>query len=287
MKPKRWNLGYVEGGLSVMVNSILFGLQFWVGTRANSVSLKASAWHTLSDTLTSLIVIMGFWVASRKADREHPFGHGRAEVIAAVIIGTLLAVVGFNFMQDSVLRLKNYQSALFGSTAIMIHTLSILIKEALAQFSFWAGRKTQSTVLMADGWHHRSDAIGSVLIVAGALFGRYFWWLDGALGIMVSLLILYAAYDILKEAIGPILGESPGPALRNQLKKMVKEAAPMRCDFHHVHLHNYGGHKELTFHIKLPPAMNLKDSHEIATKLEERIRKDLNIEATIHTEPFL
>lgn len=287
MKIKSVNLGYLEGWISVAVNTLLFGFKIWVGVKVNSISMKADAWHTLSDTLTSLVVIMGFWIASRKADREHPFGHGRAEVIAAVIIGTLLAVVGANFMQDSILRLKNYQSASFGIMAIIIFSVSVLFKEALAEFSLWAGRKINSAALTADGWHHRSDAIASGLIVIGALFHRYFWWLDGVLGILVSLLILYTAFDILKESIGPILGESPSPALRNQIRKLVDETIPMHCDFHHVHLHNYGDHKELTFHIKLPSDMNLLDSHEIATKLEERIRKDLSMETTIHTEPFL
>jgi cation diffusion facilitator family transporter len=181
MDIQKQQLGYIEGWLSTVLNTLLFGLKLWVGIRAGSVAMVADAWHTLSDTLTSIVVIFGFWIAGKPQDREHPFGHGRAEVIGAVVIGTLLAVVGFNFLVKSYHQLRNPQHVNFSLFSIVVFAISIVLKEALAQFSLWAGKKVKSQSLIADGWHHRSDAIASALIVIGALFGKTFWWIDGVL----------------------------------------------------------------------------------------------------------
>jgi len=202
--------GYLEGGISIILNTALFAVKFAVGVRCASVAMTADAWHTLSDSLTSLVVILGFWISSRPADRKHPFGHGRAESVAAIIIGTLLAVVAAFFLRESVLKLASpdrFPSVRFDAASIALFLISAGMKEAMARFSLWAGRKMGSGALIADGWHHRSDAVASALIVAGALLSDRFRWMDGALGTGVSLLILYAAYDVILSASSVSLGE--------------------------------------------------------------------------------
>jgi cation diffusion facilitator family transporter len=278
-------LGYTEGWLSIALNTILFVVKYWAGTQSASVAMVADAWHTLSDTFTSVIILLSFWLAARPPDKNHPFGHGRAEVIAAIIIGTLLAVVGLTFLKESIMRLEHYRAAQFTTLAIAIFGVSVLVKEALAQYSFWAGKEIDSKALLADGWHHRSDAIASGLIVVGALAGSYFWWIDGVMGISVSALILYVTYGILKDAVNSILGERPDPRLEGQLQALITRIAPAASCVHHLHLHRYGDHAELTLHVKLPRRMNLEEAHELATRLEEAIRKELNLEPTIHLEP--
>ncbi len=286
MQNKTQFLGYTEGWLSVGINVLLFGLKYWAGIKSNSVAMTADAWHTMSDTFTSLIIVVSFWIAARPADEHHPFGHGRAEAIAAIIIGTLLAVIGVTFLKESILRLQHYQAAEFASFAILIFGISVIIKEGLAQFSMWAGREIQSQALIADGWHHRSDAIASGLIVIGALAGAYLWWIDGVMGIAVSALILYATYDILKGAVSSILGEKPDPKIEERIKSLITNIAPSASCLHHVHIHRYGDHIELTLHCKLPDDMNLKEAHDLATSVEKAIRKELNVEPTIHIEPL-
>lgn len=285
MKAGSRSLGYIEGWASVVINTALFGIKYWAGSRFGSVAMIADAWHTLSDTLTSIVVIVGFFIASRPADTGHPFGHGRAEPIGAVIIAVLLAVVGADFIRESIIRLRHFQAASFGISAIIVFTASVLIKEALAQFSYWAGRKINSSSLKADAWHHRSDAVASGLIVVGALFGKWIWWIDGAMGIAVSLLILYAAVDILRSAATSLLGERPSPDLEQRLHQIILAVTPLATNFHHLHVHTYGEHTELTFHLDLPPDMPLNDAHLLASRLEEAIRRDLGAEPTIHIEP--
>lgn len=282
---QRW--GYMEGWISVVLNAVLFAFKFWAGTGMKSIAMTADAWHTLSDTLTSVVVILGFWIMGKPADEKHPFGHARAENIAAIVIGVLLAVVGASFFRDSVLRLVNRQSAEFSLTAIIIFSISVLAKEGLARFAYWAGRKIDSQSVIADGWHHRSDAIASALIVAGALLGGTFWWMDGVLGIGVSFLILYAAFDVFRTTSSILLGESPDPKLRSDIEQAIRGECPEAHDVHHIHMHRYGNAAEVTVHIRLKPDMTVQQAHDLSRKVEQRIRNDLSMEATVHVEPMV
>jgi cation diffusion facilitator family transporter len=283
---ERQRLGYLEGWISVALNTTLFVFKYWVGSRLGSISMVADAWHTLSDTLTSVVVILGFWIMAKPPDEKHPFGHARAENIAAIVIGVLLAVVSASFFRDSVNRLATRKAATFSILGIAVFAVSVLAKEGLAQFAFRAGRKINSQSVIADGWHHRSDAIASALIVAGAVLGGAFWWIDGVLGIGVSLLILYAAFDIFRGTSSILLGESPDPKVRADIEGAVRAACPEAHDVHHIHMHRYGSAAEVTVHIRLRPDMSVQQSHDISLSVERRIRENLGMEATVHVEPM-
>ena len=285
MQESSKKLGYAEGIASVIINTLLFGLKIWVGTTSSSVAMTADAWHTLSDTLTSVVVIFGFWISSRPEDEEHPFGHGRAEVIATIIIATLLAVVGINFLKDSIQQLIVQRSASFSTVGLVVFAISVVIKEGLARFSIWAGKKTDSKSLLADGWHHRSDALASLIIVIGAVLGKYYWWVDGVLGIGVSALILYAAYDIAHDASDSLMGEKTGDDLIKRIKKIATDASPELMDIHHIHIHRYGEHLEITLHARLDKKTDIEDAHELSTKLEQKLRNELKADTTVHIEP--
>jgi len=279
-------LSYMQGWLSIAVNGLLFIFKYWAGFVTGSLALMADAWHTLSDSLSSVIVLIGAKISSKPPDKEHPFGHGRAELIAAVIIGVILGLIGFEFAKDSIARLVNHESVVFGKFAIWVTAISVIVKEALAQFSFWTSRKTGNPSLKADGWHHRSDAISSLIILIGIFAGKYFWWIDGILGLIVALLIFYAAYEIIKEGTDPLLGEKPDKDLLDDLRVIARQATGINTHLHHVHLHRYGEHIELTAHIRLPKTTTLEKAHEIADDIEMEIMNKLSIEATIHMEPL-
>jgi cation diffusion facilitator family transporter len=283
------SLGYLEGILSIIINTALFGVKIWIGTRSGSVAMVADAWHTLSDTLTSVVVIIGFWIVARKPDQKHPLGHGRAEAIASVVIAVLLAVVGVNFLVESVNRLRAHASASFSTLGLIVFLGSAVAKEALAKFSMWAGKKISSQSLIADGWHHRSDAIASALIVVGMvasrLGGATLWWIDGALGIAVALLILYASVDIFRASSSILLGEAPDPQIAASVRAIVSEVCGRATDVHHLHVHSYGMHHEITLHFRLPEATTVHESHRIASLVEQTIKATLGYEATVHVEP--
>lgn len=285
-KTNNKRLAFIEGWLSIVVNIFLFGIKYWAGVVTGSVAIIADAWHTLSDSVTSIIVIIGAKASSKPPDKEHPFGHGRAEIIGSVIIGVLLAVVAFDFLVESINKLRDGEGTVFGTFALVVTIVSILMKEGMAQYAFWAARKTNSKSLKADGWHHRSDAFSSVVILIGIFIGSYFWWIDGAMGIIIAALLFYGTYEILKDAIGTLLGQRASEDLIKQIKSMATECCDTDLNLHHFHLHHYGNHQELTFHIKLDGKLSLDESHTIATKLEKRIKENLNITATIHMEPI-
>ncbi len=277
--------GFWEGWLSIVSNIILFGVKYWAGIASGSIALLADAWHTLSDSVSSIIVLIGIKASAKPADETHPFGHGRAELVSSLVVGILLLIISYTFARDSIDNLINRDDAVFGTLAIVVTIASIVIKEALAQFALFAYRKTGSQTLKADGWHHRSDALSSLVILVAILFGSEFWWLDGVLGILVSIMIAYTAYEILKETIDLLLGKDLGSDLKQKIKSICIEEINECVQPHHYHLHDYGHHKELTFHIKLPGKTSLEEAHDVATRIEERLEADLGIMTTIHMEP--
>lgn len=280
-------LGYREGIVSVVLNLLLFALKYYAGVVSLSVALIADAWHTLSDSLTSLVVIFGIRMSSRKPDKEHPFGHGRWQQVSAIIIAILLAVVGFEFIRDSVNKLTEHESADFGIWAYVATIASIVLKEGLAQYAFRIARITKNSSVKADGWHHRSDAFSSVLVLIGLFLNTYFWWVDSVLGMLVSLMLFYAAYHIIREAVNKILGEEPSEEIIGKVKEVVNQEMGAQAYPHHFHIHNYGDHVEFTFHIKVPGNETVLCAHALATKVEQRLKRELNLDATIHIEPLM
>lgn len=280
---KKWS--YIEGWLSIIINTLLFALKYWAGVVSGSIAIIADAWHTLSDSLTSIIVLLGVKISNRPADEKHPFGYGRAELIAAIIIGVILGTVALNFIIESVHKFQNRESAGFGTVAIVVTIVSILLKEGVAQFALRIGKKVNSKILIADGWHHRSDAISSVIILAGIFLNKYFWWMDAALGIAVALMLFYATYEILKDTIESLLGTDIDEQTLNQLKELCNNVAGFDILVHHVHLHTYGDHKEMTYHIVLPARMTLEEAHIVVEALEQEIKDEMGIMATTHLDP--
>ena len=277
--------GYIEGFISILVNTGLFGLKLWAGIVSGSIALTADAWHTLSDSLSSIIVIFGIKLSSKKPDKEHPFGHGRWEQIAAIFIGFLLALIAYDFLKDSIIQFKTKESANFGTLAIVVTIISIVVKEGLAQYAFYIGKKTGNLSVKADAWHHRTDALSSVIVLIGIFISDRFWWIDSILGIIIAFMLFYAAYEIIKDAINRILGEEPSKELIEKIHALVESNYHANVYSHHYHIHNYVNNKELTFHIKVDNKMDVLSAHEIATNIEKKIKKELHIMATIHFEP--
>lgn len=287
MDKKNWHLGYVEGWSSITINSLLFVMKLWAGILSGSIAMVADAWHTLSDSITSFMLILGFWIAARPADKKHPFGHGRAEFITAIIIGLLLAFAGFNFFYESVNKMVQQSNVrIFSLFAILIFSVSVVIKSILTIFAFWISKKTNSATVKADAWHHFSDAVASMLIVIGAIFGQNIFWIDSILGICVSILILYTAYEIIKNSSFILLGEIHSPELENNVKQIIYKAEPRIKDVHHFHLHKYGRHAELTVHVCLPANMSVNEAHYITEKIEDKIKNKLDMNTTVHVEPI-
>lgn len=279
------------GHVSVAVNVALAAFKFVAGTLSGSIAVVADAWHTLSDSLSSVVLLVGLKISEKPADAEHPFGHGRAELIASIVIGMLLAAVGFEFVHGGVKKIVEHESAEFGALGYAAMIATVAVKEAMAQYSFYVARKTGMLSLRADGFHHRSDALSSLIILAGMvatnIFGETLWWMDGALGGIVGLMLLRVAWTVLRDAGNKLLGEPVPAEVETKVCEIARRVSGNENLFlHHWHFHAYGEHRELTFHIRLAPEMSLAEAHRRGSEIERAIALELGIDATIHIEPL-
>jgi len=283
--------GLLEGWLSIIGNTALFFVKFFIGNAIGSISLIADAFHTLSDTLTSVVVVIGFKMSAKAPDKEHPYGHGRIESVSSIIIAVFLAVVGVTILYESGLRLLDYLAGkpeiVSGDyIAIAVIALSVVFKEAMARLSINLGKLINSQALRADAWHHRSDAITSVFVLVAIIAARFnVLWLDPVMGIVVSAVILKVAYDILKESTHTILGrvdESEVAEIENFVRAM-----PGCEGVHKISVHDYGLTKVVSMHIEVSENVSFDESHAVADGVEKRIAEEMgnNVIAVVHVDP--
>jgi cation diffusion facilitator family transporter len=277
---------YAEGIVSIIINTLLWAAKFWAGVAIGSIALIADSWHTLSDSISSVVVIIAGKLASKESDKEHPFGHGRWELISSMFVAFLLGIVGYQFLTDSINRFQSGESVVYGTTAVVVIAISIIIKELLAQYAFYIARKTDNAIVKADGWHHRSDALAAIIVLVGMIVAKHFWWMDSVLGMFCAAVLFYVAFEIMKESITKLLGEAPEQELIDKIMEEIKKVNDNDLKIHHIHLHNYISQKEMTLHIRLDENMTIKEGHKIATAIEILIKERFNVVATIHLEPI-
>ena len=279
-------IGTRLGYLSVGVNLLLFAVKLVLGILSNSVSILSDAFHTLSDILTSALVIVSFKISSKPSDLEHPFGHGRAEQIAAIVMATLLGVTAFELAKTSLGRLFDPApiQASWWVAAVMLVT--VFIKEWLARFTSRYSIRFGSDTLAGDAWHHRTDAISTLLVVAAIVLARYgITFMDGIVGILIGFYILYVAYGIVKRPVDLIMGQRTPPEVIFQIKKIGDEIPQIR-EVHDIIYHNYGNHQLVSLHIEVDEDMTLSEAHRVSEEMTTRIRDELGLHPTVHVDPM-
>jgi cation diffusion facilitator family transporter len=284
----RAKYGYLEGIVSIIGNSILFVLKLILGLFINSIALIADAFHTLSDSGTSTVVILGFKMAKKPPDPEHPFGHGRVEYVATLIVAILLFIIGLGFIQQSVVRfidLESLSNIDYGIIIGIVIITSAIVKELLAQFSFAIGKKISSDVLIADAWHHRSDAIASVAVGLGIIGSTYgIRWLDPIFGVVVSVIIIWVGYDLIKKTSNLLIGKVPDKKVIDKIKRIVSTVDGV-SGIDEITVHDYGISKIVSLQVKVENDLPLDEAHEIADRIENNIMDNMNFSTIIHLEP--
>ncbi len=284
----RAKYGYLEAYVSIVGNVVLFVVKLILGIFINSIALIADSVHTLSDVGTSGIVIFGFKEAKRPPDEKHPYGHGRVEYIATIIIATLLVITGLGFIEQSIERILNVEELLnqdFIFVIGVIIILSAVIKEFMAEFSIKIGKKIKSDILLADAWHHRSDAIASIAVgisLIGSTFG--YPLLDPVFGIIVSIIIIYVGIKIMKESSNVLIGHKPDEELIAQIKQIIESIEEVKI-VNDISIHDYGVTKVVSLQVGVKNNLRLDDAHEIADKIEAKIRDKMNYTTIVHLEP--
>jgi cation diffusion facilitator family transporter len=284
----RAKYGYLEGMVSIVGNVFLFIVKLSLGLFINSIALIADSIHSLSDVGTSVVVIVGFSISKKPSDTVYPFGYGRVEYIATVIIAVLLVITGFGFIQQSIERILESVTITHQQYAIVIGVfilLSAVVKEVMARFSFALGKKINSDILFADAWHHRSDALSSIgvgLSIIGASFG--YPVLDPLFGIIVSFIIVYVGVNLGKKSVQFLIGKSPDSSLVASVQEIGQGIEGVK-NIHDISLHDYGTQKIITLHAEVDKNLLLDEAHAIADKLEEQLLQKMHYSTIIHVEP--
>jgi len=283
----RSHYGMLEGWLSIFINFTLGIIKIIIALIYGSISLLADAIHTLSDMATSVIIILGFKISRKPGDKEHPFGHGRMEQIATLIVAILLGVSAIELIQYSFQRLLSPQPVNISWIPIIIIFITIFFKEWLGQFSNFLAKRIGSLALEADAWHHRTDAISSLLVVIALIASKYgFIYLDGIVGLIIGAYIIYLGWDIAKKSIDQLLGESADEELIKEIKDIVLKEKKV-INIHDLIVHQYGEQKLLSLHMEIPADISLSVAHTIADNVERLIEEKLNIHPTIHLDPVM
>jgi cation diffusion facilitator family transporter len=280
---------YLEGWLSIGLNVVLFAVKLLLGLAIGSLAVVSDAFHSLSDVLTSVVVVVGFRLAGSPPDAKHPFGHGRFETIASMAVSSLLVLTGLRLLYSSAVSLiasSNVHEVHSGVGAVTIMLASAAIKEWLALFSIDIGRRIRSEALQADGWHHRSDAISAVLAAAalvGSMYGVH--WLDPAAGMLVSVLIAQAGFKTLAGPLHDVMGRPPSAEEQGILYETAYAVDGVE-GVHDIVVHDYGRMKRVSLHIEVNPAHSVADAHDIAETVERELEKLGGLSAVVHVDPL-
>ncbi len=281
----REKIGLLEGIVSIVINVLIAGVKFFYGIVFHSISLIADAVHSLSDVISSIVVIVGFKISARPPDEDHPFGHGRMELIASVIVATLLFVVGLEFLRDSIGKILKPEVTKLSVLGIVIVGTTLFLKEGLARFSFFLGRTIDSSVLTADGHHHRSDAISTVLVLVSLGFVQAGWpRADGIGGLIVSIFIMGTAIGLIRESASPLMGQNPAPELIDRVKEITLTHKEV-IGVHDIVVHDFRSIYNISLHMEVDHAMSLCHAHDISDAIETEIQQSFPGWAIVHVDP--
>jgi len=284
-KMYRIKIGVFQGWISVLVNSVLFILKLLIGIIVGAVSVIADAVHTLSDVVSSIVVIWGFKQAEKPADVEHPYGHGRAEYIATLIIAILLCVAGIEFIEASIDRIQNPEQVAAEWWMILILMVTIILKEITARYAEFLSSKIASGVLHADAWHHRIDAISSIMVVAAMIAGKYGYpVVDGWAGLGVALFLIFTGFEIAKDAVDDLIGKPPTMEDVENIRNIVMNINGV-LGAHDITIHSYGHDKFVSVHVEIDADKSTAEAHDISEEVEHKLHDALGVEPTIHMDP--
>jgi cation diffusion facilitator family transporter len=279
--------GYLGGTIGIIVNALLFVIKLSVGLISGSIAVTADAFNNLSDAASSVITIVGFKLASRPPDEEHPFGHGRLEYISALIVSFMVMMVGFQFIKISFDRITNPTAVKFELIPFILLLVSIGAKVWLSRFNKFVGKAINSGALEASSLDALGDVFTSSCVTLSLLISRWTTFpIDGYIGILVALFILYSGFSITKDTLSPLLGEAPDPELVESIKTGVMSYDNIN-GVHDLVIHNYGpGRCMASIHAEIPYDISVVTIHEIIDRAEKELSKRLNVFLVIHMDPI-
>lgn len=283
----RESYGVLSGVVGILCNIFLFILKLSIGLFINSIAVISDAFNNLTDLGSSLIAIIGAKMSNKPPDPEHPHGHGRFEYISSLAVSFIIFFVGLQLFGTSFKKILQPEKVLFSPLSIVILTLSISIKLWMYSYNRYIGKAINSSINKATAQDSLNDVIATSAVIITTVIGNFIdFSIDGIVGVVISLIILYSGFEIAKDTINLLLGSSPDPELVNTIEALVSEGKHI-IGTHDLKVHDYGpGRVVASIHAEVPDKSNIVEIHSVIDELEEKIARELGINMVIHMDPI-
>ena len=282
----RTSVGKLSGIVGILNNLFLFVIKFLIGTIVHSVSIQADGVNNLTDAGSNIISILSFHLSNKPADKDHPFGHERTETIASLFVGILILVLGFETAKESISKVIHPGSIDFRIASVIILLISIMVKFWMYAYNKKLSKEYDSSLLEATALDSISDVCGTTAVLVSTLLSSVLHFnLDGYMGIVVSGIILYGAYGLLRDMINSLIGEAPDPELVHNIVDMIM-AHPVILGVHDMMLHNYGPNKIFaSAHVEVDSSKDIFETHDHIDNIEREVKENINIDLVLHMDP--
>ena len=284
----RASMGKLAGATGIVCNIFLFLGKLLAGLLAGSVAIVADAVNNLSDASSSVVTLLGFRLAQQPADQDHPYGHARYEYLSGLMVAVLILVIGVELVKSSVGKIIHPEAIDFSLITVGILVASVLVKLWMSMFFGALGKRIHSLTLQATSVDSRNDVVSTIAVLAGCLVGYIFRVnIDGYVGLLVAVFILYSGVNIVKETISPLLGEQADEELVGKIKTLVLSDEAV-LNVHDLLIHDYGpGRCFASIHAEVSARLDPMEVHDILDDIECKVLDQLNVHLVIHYDPVL
>ncbi len=280
--------GKFAGSVGIVCNLILFTFKFIVGTLSGSMSITADAVNNLSDASSSIISLLGFRLAGKPADIEHPYGHARYEYLSGLAVAVIILIIGFELGHSSLDKILHPSAVEFSWITVVILIASIAVKLWMAVFNTKIGKKINSQTLIATATDSRNDVITTSAVLVAALISRFTSFeLDGWMGLLVAIFIIYSGIGLIRDTIDPLLGKSPDPELVSYIHNKIM-SYPGVLGTHDLMIHDYGpGRQFASVHVEMAAEADVLESHDTIDNIEYDFKTNDKLHLIIHYDPIV
>lgn len=280
--------GKLSGIVGIVCNILLFAAKIIIGIMSSSVAIVADAVNNFTDAASSIISLIGFRLSEKPADKEHPYGHGRYEYLAAMGIAVLIIVIGIELFKSGIEKILNPAIIVFSFPLGLVLILSIVLKLWMMAFNRYAGCKINSKALLAASADSRNDVIATTAVLVSAIFSHIFGVdLDGWMGVGVSIFILTSGFGIVKETIDPMLGNAPNPEYIESIKTKIL-SYPGVLGMHDLIVHDYGPcRKFASVHVEMAAEEDVIETHDVIDNIERDMLEEIGLHLIVHFDPVV
>ena len=284
----RARIGALSGTVGILCNLLLAAAKLFAGILTGAVSITADALNNLSDASASLVTLLGFHLARKPADEDHPYGHARYEYLTGLAVSVLILFIGYELAKTSVLKILSPEPVVFSAAAVGILIASILVKLWLSFFNRRLGNQIHSTALLAAAADSRNDCIATAaVLISGLLEHAYGLRCDGFMGLGVAIFILYSGIRLARDTISPLLGENADPELRHRISSYIL-SQPKVLGYHDLMIHDYGPEQRFaSLHVEMDHREDPLVCHQLIDRMEHNCLRNFHVHLVIHYDPII